>query len=466
MKKGSLFILTLIIAVVVTACGGNNGGSNGNSANGTGNTANAGNAAEGATNEKDEPAPSGKKVEISVSSWGAPDERKVFEAVLADFEQAYPDIKVKFQHIPSDYTTKMNTMIAGGSAPDVIFTSDGDFPRWVKQGAFLDITEMVESSDKLDLNDMWEGGLSRYRYDGKKTGTGAYYALPKDIGPTVMYYNKELFDKADVPYPSAETPMNWEQALDMWKKLTLDENGDGKMDIYGAGPIWWEGFVWSNGGSVLSDDRKEFTLNNPEGAAAMQFIYDLTNVHKVVPDSRALQSMNDGQMFEAGKLATITGGRWMVPTYRKLKFDWDVAPIPSNNGTWENGWSGSVALGVNAKSKNPLEAFKLVEFFSGIEGQTKMTELGFQIPNFKSMADDEVYMQPGQKPEHAEVFIKAGEGQNPGLWTYLPNGKWLDTLNQNLGNFWTGKETAEAFFTKLKPMVEKDLKEGNPELFQ
>ncbi|SFE06315.1 multiple sugar transport system substrate-binding protein [Paenibacillus catalpae] len=465
MKKSSIMMLTLITALTVTACSSNNGGNNGTAGN---NAAGSNAAASSNTNaaNKESEQPPAEKVEISISSWGAPDERKVFEAVLDEFQKANPNIKVKFIHIPNDYTTKMNTMIAGNSAPDVIFTSDGDFPRWVKQGAFLDITQYVEASDKLDLNDMWEGGLNRYRYDGKITGTGSYYALPKDIGPTVMYYNKTIFDKLGVPYPSAEKPMNWEQALEMWKKLTVDENGDGKTDIFGAGPIWWEGFVWGNSGAVLSDDRKQFTLNETAAADAMQFIYDLTNTHKVVPDSRALQSMNDGQMFEAGKLATITGGRWMVPTYRKLKFDWDVAPIPSNNGSWTNGWSGSVGLGVNAKSKHPEAAFKLVEFFSGIEGQTKMTELGFQIPNFKSMSDDEVYTQPGQKPEHSEVFIKAGEGQQAGTWTYLPNSKWLDTLNQNLSKFWTGKESAVDFFTKLKPQVEKDLKEGNPELFQ
>lgn len=463
MKKSSIMMLTLIAALGVTACSSNNGGNNGAAGNQAAATGNA--AASSNSGDQGEQKPA-EKVEISISSWGAPDERKVFEAVLDEFQKANPNIKVKFIHIPNDYTTKMNTMIAGNSAPDVIFTSDGDFPRWVKQGAFHDITPYVEASEKLDLNDMWEGGLNRYRYDGKITGTGSYYALPKDIGPTVMYYNKAIFDKLGVPYPSAETPMNWEQALEMWKKLTVDENGDGKTDIYGSGPVWWEGFVWGNTGAVLSDDRKQFTLNEPAAAEAMQFIYDLTNTHKVVPDSRALQSMNDGQMFEAGKLATITGGRWMVPTYRKLKFDWDVAPIPSNNGSWTNGWSGSVGLGVNAKSKHPEEAFKLVEFFAGIEGQTKMTELGFQIPNFKSMADDEVYTQPGQKPEHSEVFVKAGEGQQPGPWTYLPNGKWLDTLNQNLGKFWTGKESAVDYFTKLKPQIEKDLKEGNPELFQ
>lgn len=458
MKKVSLVVISVIMMVtLLAACGGSN---NKSSSSESANTQNAGSNA-GAQQET-----SSKPVEITVSSWGAPDERKVFESVLADFSKANPNIKVKFQHIPNDYSVKMNTMIAGGKAPDVIFATDGDFPKWVKQGAFLNIQEMVDNSDKLDLNDMWDTGLNRYRYDGAKTGTGDLYALPKDIGPTVMYYNKELFDKLGVPYPSADTPMNWDQALEMWTKLTVDENGDGKTDIYGAGPVWWEGYVWSNGGSILSDDRKEFTLNRPEGAEAMQFIYDLTNVYKVVPDARALQSMNDGQMFEAGKLATITGGRWLVPTYRKLKFDWDVAPIPSGNGSWTNGWSGSVGFGVNAKSKYPQEAFKLAEWFAGVDGQTKMTELGFSIPNFKSMSNSDVFLQPGQKPENAAVFIKAAENQNPGPWTYLPNGKWLDTLNQNLGKFWQGKETAAQFFDKLKPQVDKALQEGNPDLFK
>ncbi|AEI43853.1 ABC transporter substrate-binding protein [Paenibacillus mucilaginosus] len=446
MNKKAITMLTMSGVIALTGCSGGEAPKDG---------AAAGGAASGSG-----------KVEISVSSWGAPDERKVFEAVLQDFEKANPNIKVKFQHIPSDYSVKLNTMIAGGKAPDVIFTTDGDFPRWVKQGAFLNIDEMVKASGKLDLNDMWETGLNRYRYDGKVPGKGSLYALPKDIGPSVMYYNKDLFDKYKVPYPSADKPMSWEDALAMWKKLTIDENGDGKTDIYGSGPSWWEGFVWSNNGDVLSKDRKEFTLNKPEGAKAMQFAYDLINAHKVVPDARALQSMNDGQMFEAGKLATITGGRWQVPTYRKLKFNWDVAPIPSATGSWVNGWSGSVGLGVNAKTKFPNESYKLVEWFAGKEGQTKMTELGFSIPNFKSMSNTDVFLQPGQKPEHASVFIKAAENQQAGPWTYLPNPKWSDTFNQKLAEFWVGTEPAQAFLDKMKPIIDKEIQEGNPEVFK
>jgi multiple sugar transport system substrate-binding protein len=227
MRFKGLFLLMLAACLLMTACGG---GGSGNAGEGGGNAGTGGSSgAEGGGGGS-----SGGKIEISISSWGAPDERAVFEAVLEEFEKANPDIKVRFIHIPNDYTTKMNTMIAGGTAPDVIFTSDGDFPRWVKQGAFLDITDRVMASTKLDLDDMWEQGLNRYRYDGKKTGTGAFYALPKDIGPTVMYYNKEIFDRLGVPYPSPDKPMTWDEALDMWKKLTVDENGDGKIDIYGG----------------------------------------------------------------------------------------------------------------------------------------------------------------------------------------------------------------------------------------
>jgi multiple sugar transport system substrate-binding protein len=422
-------------------------------------------AQEDAQKEDTAPADQPKKdaVTIKFSGWGGPEEKDVFTKLLKDFEAKNPDVKVEYIHIPADYTGKMNTVLAGGNAPDVFYVPDGDFGRWVKSGLLLNIQEYVKSSN-LDIGDIWETALGRYKYDGTLVGTGDLYALPKDIGPTVVYYNKELFDAANVPYPSAETPMTWEELVAVGKKLTKDTNGDGKPDQYGIGPIWWEGFVWANGGKILSDDRTEFVMNSKEAAEAMQFAADLRNVHKIAPDSRALQAMNDGQMFETGRMAMQIQGRWMTPAYRKLKFDWDVAPIPAG-GEW-NGWSGSVGFSIYKNSKNPDAAYKLVEYLAGPEGQKLQSELGFAIPNFKSMANTDVFLQPGQRPEHAEVFIKAAEAQSPGPWTYVPNNKWFDILNQNLGQLWDGKKTAEQLFNELKPEIDKALKEGNPQLFK
>ncbi|MDQ6423149.1 sugar ABC transporter substrate-binding protein [Paenibacillus sp. LHD-117] len=405
--------------------------------------------------------PEAAPVKIKFAGWGDPTEKEVFTKLIKDFETKNPNIKVEYLHIPQDYVGKMNTILAGGDAPDVFYVPDGDFGRWVSQDLLLPIEDYVDASN-IDKADMWESSLIRYRYDGAVIGQGPLYALPKDIGPTVLYYNKDLFNKMNVPFPSADTPMTFDQLLETAQKLTV-KKGE-KVEQYGMGPIWWEGFVLGNGGKFLSDDRKEFLLNGKEASDALQFAVDLAHKHKVVPDSRALKAMNDGQMFETGKLAMMIQGRWMVPTYRKLSFDWDVAPLPAN-GQW-SGWSGSVGIGIYSKTKHAEAAYELVEYLGGPEGQKEQSLMGFAIPSFKSMANSDVFLQPGQKPEHAEVFIKAAENQIPGPWTNLPNAKWWDMLNQNLGPMWEAKRPAAELLNELKPKIDQAIKEGNPAIFK
>jgi len=401
-----------------------------------------------------------EQVKIKFAGWGDPSEKEVFTKLIKGFEEKNPSIKVEYLHIPADYVGKMNTILAGGDAPDVFYVPDGDFGRWVSQGLLLPIEDFVNASS-IDTADMWESGLIRYRYDGAVNGQGTLYALPKDIGPTVLYYNKEIFDKMNVPYPSADTPMTFEQLLDTAKKLTVEENG--KVSQYGMGPIWWEGFVLGNGGKFLSDDKREFVGNGPEAAEALQFAADLSNKHKVVPNAAALKDMNDGQMFKTGRLAMMITGRWMVPEFRKLPFDWDVAPLPVN--AWA-GTSGSVGLGIYSKTKHVEAAYRLVEYLGGPEGQKEQSLMGFSIPSFKSMAGTEVFLQPGQKPEHAAVFIKAVENEVPGPWTSLPNAKWYDLLSQGLAPMWEGKKSAADVLNELKPKIDQAIKEGNPAVFK
>ncbi|QJD84761.1 ABC transporter substrate-binding protein [Cohnella herbarum] len=403
---------------------------------------------------------SGETVNIQFAGWGDPSEKEVFTKLIKGFEEKNPTIKVKYMHIPADYAGKMNTILAGGDAPDVFYVPDGDFGRWVSQGLLLPIDDYVSASS-IDTADMWDSGLVRYRYDGASNGQGKLYALPKDIGPTVLYYNKDIFNAMNVPFPSADTPMTFEQLLDTAKKLTVEENG--KVKQYGMGPIWWEGFVLGNGGKFLSDNKQEFLGNGKEAADALQFAADLSNVHKVVPNAAALKDMNDGQMFKTGKLAMMITGRWMVPEFRKLSFDWDVAPLPVNQ--WA-GWSGSVGLGIYSKTKQADAAYKLVEYLGGPEGQKEQALMGFSIPSFKSMANTDVFLQPGQKPEHASVFIKAVESEVPGPWTNLPNAKWFDLLTQGLAPMWEGKKTAVDVLNELKPKIDQAIKEGNPAVFK
>jgi multiple sugar transport system substrate-binding protein len=441
-KKQLSFFLMVLLAVSLAACGGS--------------------AQEGGVQESkvDEEG----NVHISISTWGLPDELAVFNELVDNFENDNPNIKVNVIHIPDDYSGKMNTMLAGGTAPDVVFTSDGDFGGWVKAGLFLNIQDMVEESS-INLEDMWESALSRYRWDGRVLGEGDLYALPKDIGPSALFYNKDLFDEAGVSYPDPEVPMSWDELLEKAKALTIDENGNGRPDQFGLGPIWWEGFIWSNGGDILSEDRTTFVMNEPEAVEALQFVADLTHVHKVAPDSRSLEAMDADQMFETGRIAMMTAGRWMVPTYRKLDFDWDVAPPPAGATGVSSSWSGSVGYAINKDTNFPEEAFQLIEYLAGERGQEIQTELGFAIPTYKSVSETDVFLQPGEKPENAEAFIIGAETQRPGPWTLTPNNRWLDHVNQNLTYLWNGERSAEEILDEIADEVQQLLEEGNPEIF-
>lgn len=461
MRKNAKNVLVLLfsIALVLSLLAGCAGG-----AKETSEEPAASEPADGAA----EPAPaeeekSDEVVTIKFSGWGAPNEKKLYEELIKNFEAQNPNIKVQYIHIPADYAGKMNTMLAGGNGPDVFYVGDGDFSRWAKLGLIMNLQPQIDATG-FDISDMWETAVNRYRWDGNKSGTGDLYALPMDVAGTVLYYNKELFDKAGVPYPSTENPMTFDQLLETAKALTKDDNGDGKVDQYGMGPAWWEGYVWGNGGKILSDDRKEFVLNEEKAVEALQFMADLRNVHGVSPDSRALQAMNDGQMFETGRLAMMTQGRWMVPVYRNLKFDWDVAPVPAN-GAW-SGWSASTGYAVYSKTKHADAAFKLAAYMAGQEANQIRGEQGLTMPVYKTMANSDIFLQPGQKPEHAEVYLKAVENEPAGPWTYVPNNKWFDILNQKLGEMWEGKASAKEVLNKIKPEIEKALQEGNPDLFK
>jgi len=407
----------------------------------------------------------GGKVTVTFSGHGDQAEIDVFNQLVKAFNDKNPDITVKYTPVPADYVTKTSTALMGGGGADVFYVPDANFGQWVSQGFLLDMQSYIDQSS-LNMGDVWPNAIERYRYDGTNTWKGNVYSLPKDLGPTVLYYNKDLFKSMGVEFPPADRPMTWAELLDRCKKLSKDLDGDGANDQFGIGPIWWESFIWSNGGDVLSEDRKTFVMNEPAAVEGLQFAADLATVHKVCPNVQERQTMGDVQMFSTGRLGMVFGGRWYTPSFRKLSFDWDVCYLPTGSKNIVSGWSGTVGLSINKKCKNPDAAFKFIEFVSGEEGQKAQTELGFTLPIYKSMAESDVFRQPGQKPESADVFIKSAEMQTPTPNTWLPNLKWWDVFEGALSDVWEGKKSAKAAMDEVKPQVEEAIKEGNPHLFK
>lgn len=412
----------------------------------------------------------GPKVTIKLIHWNQAGqvEQMVIDQVVSQFEKENPNIQVNAQIVNTDYEVKLNTMIASGTVPDVFLVPDGDFGTWVKTGVMLDIDSRVRSSKVLNLNDIYPSAWERYQWNGKTMGVGHFYALPKDIGPVCMYYNKDLFKKEGVAFPSATTAMTLPQALAMWQKLSKDTDGDGKIDVYGITRMWWEGVVLSSGGQILSGDHKSFVMGSDQKSiSAIQYIADLINKYHVAPDGTTLGSMNEDTMFASGRAACIENLRASVTSYRQYGFNWDVCPVPAGTvNPGENSWSGSVGYAVYSKSQHPDAAYKLVEYFASPEGQNIMVKLGFNVPLYKSQASSPDYLQSGKEPANAAAFTKAAATQPAGLWQLLPNRSWYDMLDQDLDQVWEGKEDAKTCLQSITPSINAAIRNGNSYLFQ
>lgn len=398
--------------------------------------------------------------ELIFTGWGGPEEKAVFSTLVQEFMRLHPEIKIRYIVVPQNYMQKLQIMMAGGTPPDVFYIPDGDFPAFVVKETMAPLTEFVKNSDVIKEDEFWPSALSRYRYDGHNLGRGTLYALPKDIGPFAMYYNKDLFRKAGLPYPSATEPMTWDEAVVVWKKLTIaNPRMKGVIDQFGVAAFPMEAAVWSNGGEFLSPDGRAFVMaDDPRTIEAIQWVADLALKYECAPSPRQSQSYNPGPMFDTGKLACFFTGRWGVPHFRTLPFDWDVAPIPVSPRTKKlAGWSGSVGLAISKTCPNKDAAWKFIEFISGPHGQSVQSLQGFQIPNQRYLANTDVFLQKDKRPQHAEVFIPAAMAQRPGMATLAPNNEWLNEFHQRASYIWKGDVTAEAGLKRMKPFVQRAL---------
>ncbi len=382
----------------------------------------------------------GEACTIEMVHWdgdGQSIEMSVLNTMLKGFNKRYPTIKVNLT-ILSSYEDAYSMRLNGSDIADVFLMPDGDVMSWTELGGGRceDLEPYVESSNLVDIGQMYQSAVNRYRYDFSKRTcggtTGTLIALPKDIGPTVMYYNKSAFKKAGVPYPSNTEIMSIDNAFEMWKKLK-QVNDKGVVTMYGVGGLSVEGLVWSAGGDFLNEDRSAFPTDPDtlaglkKGYEDMQKSYVSEEGYDVQPPASWSTGSDASKLFSNQMVACYVGLKSKVAAFRKLDFDWDVCPVPANSESPRtNGWSGSVGYSLYNGSKHKQAAWKLIEYIASKEGQELLSATGFQIPVYPSLAEQEDYIEreSNNKPSNFQCFLDAAEYQPIGLWSYHKDQLW------------------------------------------
>jgi multiple sugar transport system substrate-binding protein len=266
-------------------------------------------------------------------------EKAAIEEMVAAFEAKNPDVDVQAVQIPyEEYLAQITAMIKQDKAPDVGYFPSLQAPLWAQEGKLLDLTELVRT-DPLFASALPE---TRYYY-----GDGRIAGLNSAVEVTLLFYNKDLFDKAGLPYPASDPTQawTWAQFVDAARKLTTDANGKHAgeagfdpraITTYGAAfdktyEGWtWYPFIFSNGGEVVDEAGKNLLLDSPEAAEALQQLTNLMWVEHVAP-TPAQDANLPGYvtMLQTGNLAMHISGQWTLLDYASVKdLRYGVAVLP------------------------------------------------------------------------------------------------------------------------------------------
>jgi multiple sugar transport system permease protein len=339
-----------------------------------------------------------ERIVLRVANWGGAEEVRLEEEIAAEFMRLHPDAKVQIESIPANYKEKILTYIAAGEPPDVFLLDSVIIPALLNKGILLDLKPYIDTL-KVHLKDYFPNVLSIF-VNGE-----SLYAFPKDFTPIVMYYNKVLFDEAEVAYPVSD--WTWDDYLQLAQRLTKDTDGDGIVDQFGTGFsnyfYLWQPWVWMAGGDIFDPNGLTAVgyFDSPQTERALQFLIDLRTKHGVAPDDAALKSgSGSAGMFYSGKIAMVSSGHWTLSTLKKYiargELRIGVTPLPRPAGgeldtpIYAAGWCVPKA----ARHREP--ALRLAAFLGGARAAQIRAKSGIGVSANKAVAQQQVEADPYQ----------------------------------------------------------------------
>jgi arabinogalactan oligomer/maltooligosaccharide transport system substrate-binding protein len=325
------------------------------------------------------------KITGEVTWWDTtrPDsEGPTFQALIKEFETAYPGIKVKYVNVPSDQAQNQfqTAAQAGSGAPDVIRSE----VAWTSQFASLGYLQPLDGSRAVDQpGDFLPGPSSSTRYNGKT------YAVPQVTDTLALIYNKRLLKEAGHEEPPKTVAELKQTALDV-KAKTGAQGLALNVDSYFLLP-----FMYGEGGDLLDVQNKKIVVDSPANVRAMQTVADLISSGAAAKPATTESYANAMTALKEGKAAMIYNGPWALSEiYQGKEFqdkaNLGIAPVPAGSvkaGAPTGGWN----LAIYAGSKNIPAAYEFVRFMTTAKAQAKIAkEISLLPTRASAYADPDV----------------------------------------------------------------------------
>jgi multiple sugar transport system substrate-binding protein len=377
------------------------------------------------------------------------------EAAVAAFNESQDAVELVMTVVDNtEASDTLATRIAAGDAPDIIgpvgirgLNTFGD--------QLLDLTPYLEGG----LEGVDQSLIDVFNVGGKQIG------IPLGVYPSFFYYNKSLFDEAELPYPPHEVgeeydgkPWNWDTVRELAMQLTVDANGNDAtspdfdpeaIEQWGLDAQFTEndarawGTIFGGSGSAVGDDGStaQWPDNWREG---LTYFYDGIWTDHFVPDQTAVQSLADGNTFQSGRVAMDVVHQWYTCCIKPaegdpLVTDWDIAVLPEGPDGTITSKLHADTIGIMDGTENPEAA---VEAIKAIAATPELIQTWGAMPVIEG--DREAFfaaLDESWAPLEVDWNVSTlmlDYPDNPSHESAMPNFQKADSANKDFGSrLWT-----------------------------
>ncbi|MCR5675927.1 MAG: sugar ABC transporter substrate-binding protein [Lachnospiraceae bacterium] len=297
-----------------------------------------------------------------------------YQPLIDGYTAAHPNVTIEMVDLGStDYSTVLGTQLSGSDSDfDVVTIKDVPGLVTLANKGVLEPLDSLIAQDGIDLA-AYSGITDQVKVKD------ALYELPFRRDIWVLFYNKDVFDKAGVDYPTND--MTWEQYDELARKITDTTPG---AEVYGAHYHTWRSTIQLmgilDGKHSIVDGTYDFTkpyyemvLNQQKDGVCMDYATLKT------------QGLHYSAAFYQGNVGMLNMGSWFIPTLiSKIKdgeaaaaSNWGIVKYPHADGVEPGSTLATItALAIPTSAPNKDVAWDFVKFVSGAEGAEIMAGTG------------------------------------------------------------------------------------------
>jgi multiple sugar transport system substrate-binding protein len=379
---------------------------------------------------------------------------------ISAWNSANPDIQLIREEVSQ---AKWIADHLAGTPADIINVGAGaDIPYFAKRGLLLDLTKYFSGSSKIGP-DIDKEGSGAYFFEKK------WYGLPKDYNNvTAITYNKELFTKAGIPFPSQTVPMTYAEFYALAKKLSQPGKGIFGTEVHGG----WSTFIASDMafmlGKTLHVDNQSKMNEDPVVRDIWKYFLRLRKDNISSNLTNTLSGWA-GSAFQSDNIAMVQLGYWYgascaaIPGYVD-KYGWAPAPVMVKGGTRVTNSLGATGFVISAKTKYPDQAFKVFEWYMADTPGVERAVTGWGIPPLKSLQTKLPYGNAFDKARKDIALEEVKYMRPPQISWYTTNEVYLNNWKEAERAYLSGSVTEDGAIDMFYKSMNEALKLGKEEV--